>query len=149
MKKFLVLFLFVPFLSKAQFTLTNTSTISLVEMRNGNWPIELQRVVKNNDTCYILSFRDQQVTDDVNMVTLKFGNLEQLRYFMKGLTALRSGTNGDQANYKDYSLKRMDVKKASDPKKTEIWYKVECNNGPVTNFQQLEADKVVATIKTL
>lgn len=147
MKKLLVLLFFVPFLSKAQFTLTNTSTISLVELRNGTWPIELQRAVKNNDTCYILSFRDQQVTDDVNMVTLRFGNLEQLRYFMKGLTALKSGTNGDQANYKDYSLKRMDVKK--DIKKTEIWYKVECNSGPVTNFQQIEADKMVATIKTL
>ena len=147
MKKLLVLLFFVPFLSKAQFTLTNTSTISLVELRNGTWPIELQRAVKNNDTCYILSFRDQQVTDDVNMVTLRFGNLEQLRYFMKGLTALKSGTNGDQANYKDYSLKRMDVKK--DIKKTEIWYKVECSSGPVTNFQQTEADKMVATIKTL
>ena len=147
MKKLLVLLFFVPFISKAQFTLTNTSTISLVELRNGTWPIELQRAVKNNDTCYILSFRDQQVTDDVNMVTLRFGNLDQLRYFMKGLTALKSGTNGDQANYKDYSLKRMDVKK--DVKKTEIWYKVECNSGPVTNFQQTEADKMVATIKTL
>jgi hypothetical protein len=147
MKKLLLLLFFVPFLSKAQFTLTNTSTISLVELRSGNWPIELQRAVKNNDTCYILSFRDQQVTDDVSMVTLRFGNLDQLRYFMKGLTALKTGTNGDQANYKDYSLKRMDMKK--DIKKTEIWYKVECNSGPVTNFQQSEADKMVATIKTL
>jgi hypothetical protein len=149
MKNLLVLLFFVPFLSKAQFTLTNTSTISLVELRNGSWPVELQRSVKNNDTCYILSFRDQQVTDDVNMVSLRFGNLEQLRYFMKGLAALKTGTNGDQANYKDYSLKRMDVKKTSDPKKSETWYKVECNNGPVTNFQQSEADKMIATIKSL
>ena len=147
MKKLLVLFFFVPFLSRAQFTLTNSSTTSLVELRTGSWPLDLQRIIKNTDTCYALQFRDQQVTDDVNMVTLRFGSLDQLRYFQKGLSALKSGSNGDIANYKDYTLKRMDVK--GDPKKNGIWYMVTCGNGPVTNFQQSEADKMIAAIKTL
>jgi hypothetical protein len=98
----------------------------------------------------VLNFRDQQVTDAVNMSTLKFGNLEQLRYFEKGLTALKSGTDGDIANYKTYTVKRMDVKKEGDAKKGGgIWYMVTCNDGPVTNFQQAEADKMIAAIRTL
>ena len=149
MKKLFVLFFFIPFLSKAQFTITNSSTTSLVELRAGTWPLDLQRIIKNTDTCYVLQFRDQQVTTDVNMSTLRFGNLDQLRYFEKGLAALKSGTNGDIANYKSYTLKRMDVKKDGNPKKPEIWYLVTCSDGPVTNFQQSEADKMIATIKTL
>jgi len=62
---------------------------------------------------------------------------------------LKSGTNGDIANYKDYTIKRMDVKKDGDPKRQGIWYLVTCNDGPVTNFQQAEADKMIAAIKTL
>lgn len=149
MKKLLVLFFFLPFISKAQFTLTNSSTTSLVELRAGTWPLDLQRVIKNTDTCYVLQFRDQQVTTDVNMATLRFGSLAQLRYFQKGLSALKSGNNGDQANYKDYTLKRTDVKKDGNPKKNTVWYMVTCNDGPVTNFEQSEADKMIAAIKTL
>jgi len=149
MKKLLVLFLFAPFLSKAQFTLSNNSTTSIVEVRDGKWPVDLQRIIKNTDTCYVLQFRDQQVTDGENMVTLRFGNLEQLRYFQKGLSALKSASDGETANYKDYTLKRMDVKKDRDPRKFDTWYLVTCTNGPVTNFQQSEADKMIAAIKTL
>jgi len=69
MKKLLVLFFFLPFISRAQFTLTNSSTTSLVEVRTGTWPVDLQRIIKNTDTCYALQFRDQQVTSDVNMAT--------------------------------------------------------------------------------
>ncbi|HLZ88448.1 MAG TPA: hypothetical protein VKQ52_14430 [Puia sp.] len=149
MKKLLVLFFFAPFISKAQFTISNSSTTSIVELRTGTWPLDLQRIIKNTDTCYALQFRDQQVTDDVNMATLRFGGLDQLRYFQKGLAALKTGANGDIANYKDYTIKRMDVKKDLDPKKNGIWYMVTCNDGPVTNFQQTEADKMIAAIKTL
>ncbi|HEY4108805.1 hypothetical protein [Puia sp.] len=149
MKKLLVLFFFVPFLSRAQFTISNSSTTSLVELRTGNWPLDLQRIIKNTDTCYVLQFRDQQVTDDVTMATLRFGNLEQLRYFQKGLAALRTGANGDIANYKTYTIKRMDMRKDADPKKNGIWYLVTSSDGPVTNIQQAEADKMIATIKML
>lgn len=149
MKKLLVLFFFIPFISKAQFTISNSSTTSLVELRTGTWPLDLQRIIKNTDTCYVLQFRDEQVTTDVNMATLRFGNLEQLRFFQKGLSALKTGTNGDIANYKTYTIKRMDAKKDGDPKKMAITYLVTCNDGPATNFQQSEADKMIAMIKTL
>jgi hypothetical protein len=143
MKKLLVLSFFMPFLAKAQFTLTNTSTVDLVEVRAGTWPVDLQRVIKESDTCYLLSFRDQQYTNDVNMSTLKFGNLTQLRYFMKGLVALKNGGTGDEAKFKDYTLKRQDKKKEG------IWYILTCSEGDLTNFQQPEADKIVAAIKAL
>jgi hypothetical protein len=151
MKKLLILFFFVPFISKAQFTLTNSSTTSIIELRTGTWPLDLQKIIKDTDTSYALQFRDQQVTDDVNMVTLKFGDLEQLRYFQKGLAALKSGSNGTIANYKNYTIKRMDVTKDIDAKKKNaiVWYMVTCTDGPVTNFQQSEADKMIAAIKAL
>ena len=150
MKKLLILVLFVPFLSRAQFTVSNNSTTSLVELRTGDWPLDLQRIIKNTDTCYVLQFRDQQVTSDVNMATLRFGDVGQLRWFEKGLTTLKStGSNGETLNYKDYTLKRMDVKSDKDPRKYIIWYLVISNNGPLTNFQQSEADKMIAAIKTL
>jgi len=150
MKKLLVLSFFIPFLSKAQFTISNNSTTSLVELRAGTWPLDLQRIIKNTDTCYVLEFRDQQVTTDVNMATLRFGDIGQLRWFEKGLTTLKStGSNGETLNYKAYTLKRVDVKSDKDPKKSVIWYLVTTNDGPVTNFQQSEADKMIAAIKTL
>jgi hypothetical protein len=150
MKNLLVLVLFIPFISKAQFTVSNNSVTSLVELRTGTWPLDLQRIIKDTDTCYVLQFRDQQVTSDVNMSSLRFGDIGQLRWFEKGLTTLKStGSNGETLNYKGYTIKRMDVKSDTNPKKSVIWYLVTTNDGPVTNFQQSEADKMIATIKTL
>lgn len=143
MKKLIFLFLFIPFISKAQFTITNTSTISLVELRSGTWPIELDRVVKESDTIYLLSFRDQQYTNEVNMSSLKFGNLQQLKYFQKGLAALKNGSNGDEAKFKEYSVKRADVKKDG------ICYILTGSLGEIINFKQAEADKLMITIKSL
>ena len=143
MKKLLFLSLFLPFFAKAQFTIVNTSTTSLVELRSGTWPLTLERVIKESDTCYELEFRDQQYTTGVNMSTLKFGNLKQLKYFQKGLSALKSGSTGDIAKYKEYTLKRTDVKKEGS------WYILVCEDGELTNFQQPEADKMIAAISSL
>jgi hypothetical protein len=144
MKKLIILSLFAtPFFAKAQFTITNSSTTSLVELRQGTFPLELERVIKETDTCYVLEFRDQQYTTSVNMSTLKFGNLQQLRYFMQALAVLKKGNTGDIAKFKDFTVKRVDVKKDG------IWYTLICGEGEVTNFQQSEADKMVATIKGL
>jgi hypothetical protein len=144
MKKLIILSLFAtPFFAKAQFTITNSSTTSLLELRQGTFPLELQRVIKEMDTCYELEFRDQQYTTEVNMSTLKFGNLQQLRYFMQALAVLKKGNTGDIAKFKDYTVKRVDVKKEG------IWYTLICGEGEVTNFQQSEADQMVATIKSL
>jgi len=150
MKRLFVLFFLVPFfpgLVKAQFTITNTSTVSLMEPRTGNYPLDLQRVIKESDTCYELSFRDQQESQSVNMETLKFGNLVQLKYFSQGLIALSKGNTGDIAKFKDYTIKRMDVKKQG--QKGLVWYVLTCNDGTMTNFQQPEADRMIAAIKPL
>jgi hypothetical protein len=143
MKKMLLLSLFAPFFAKAQFVIVNTSTTSIVEPRTGNWPLGLQRIIKESDTCYVLEFRDQQFSSSVNMSTLKFGNLGQLKYFQKGLIALKTGTNGDIARFKEYTIKRSDVKRDG------VWYILTCNDGSLTNFQQSEADKMIAAIKPL
>lgn len=144
MKKIIFLFLFaLPFLGKAQFTITNSSTTSLLEVREGVWPMELQRIIKETDTCYVLEFRDQQYSNVVNMSTLRFGNMQQLRYFMLGLAALKKGNTGDIAKFRDYSIKRIDVKN------TGVWYTLSCGEGEVTNFQQSDADRMIAAIKVL
>jgi len=143
MKKLVLLALLIPCLAKAQFTITNTSTTSLVELRSGTWPMDLQRIIKESDTIYVLEFRDQQTNKDINMTTLRFGDLKQLKYFQKGLSALRSGNNGDIAKFKEYTIKRTDVKKQG------ISYMLTCSEGELTNFQQAEADKMIAAIKTL
>lgn len=144
MKKIIFLLVAIlPFLSKAQFTITNSSTTSLLEVREGTWPMELQRIIKETDTCYVLEFRDQQYNNVVNMTTLRFGNMQQLKYFMLGLAALKKGNTGDIAKFRDYTIKRIDVKG------TGIWYTLNCGDGEVTNFQQSDADKMIAAIKVL
>jgi hypothetical protein len=118
-----------------------------MEPRTGKWPLDLQRVIKESDTCYVLAFRDQQESEEVNMSTLKFGNLSQLKYFQKGLSALKDGSTGTTAKFKEYSIKRMDVKKLGE--KGTVWYILTCNDGTTTNFQQPEADRMVAAIRSL
>lgn len=143
MKKLVLLSLFIPFFAKAQFTIVNTSTTSLVELRSGTWPLDLQRVIKESDTFYVLQFRDQQYTNDVNMSTLRFGDLKQLKFFQKGLSALKTGSTGDIAKFKDYAIKRIDLKKEG------VCYILTCGEGALINFQQLEADKMITAIKGL
>jgi hypothetical protein len=142
MKKLIWLSLFIPFFGKAQFKITNTSTTSLVELRAGTWPINLQKVMKESDTAYVLSFRTQEYTNAVIMKTLRFRDLEQLKYFQKGLSTLKTGATGDMAEFKDYTIKRVDLGKEG------TWYTLTYDGG-LTNFQQLEADKMIAAINKL
>jgi hypothetical protein len=79
MKKLIILSLFIPFFAKAQFVIVNTSTISLIEPRTGDWPLDLQRIIKESDTSYVLAFRDQQETNSVNMTELRFADKQQVR----------------------------------------------------------------------
>ena len=144
MKKIMILSLFfLPFISKAQFTITNSSTTSLLQVRDGTWPMELQRIIRDRDTCYVLEFRDQQYSSVVNMSDLRFGNMAQLRYFMQGLAALKKGNTGDIAKFKDYSIKRIDVKGQGS------CYTLSCGDGELTNFAQGDADRMITAIKTL
>ena len=142
MKKLIIISLFVPFFGKAQFRIVNTATINLVELRSDTWPISLQRVTKESDTTYVLNFRTQEYTNAVIMKTLTFRNLEQLKYFQKGLSTLKTGSTGDVAEFKDYSIKRVDIKKEG------VWYTLNYD-GAVTNFQQSEADKMITAINSL
>ena len=149
MKKLIFLSFFLPILAKAQFVLVNNSTTSLIEPRTGTWPLDLQRVIRESDTSYVLAFRDQQENSSVNMSTLNFGNLDQVRYFGKGLAALRSGSTGEIAKYKEYTIKRMDVKKLGVKERGTVWYILQCADGTTTNFQQEDADKMITAIKAL
>ena len=158
MKKLVLLAFLIPFLTKtkAQFTLTNSSTTSICELRASTttWPLDLQRVIKQRDTTYVLSFRDQQYANVVSMSTLKFKDRGQLKYFQQALTSLAQLESGTIANFKDYTIKRADVKKdvvvgKKEVKKDEIWYLLTCEDGTVTNFQQSEANKMISAIQPI
>jgi hypothetical protein len=139
MKNLLLIVLFSPLAMKAQFKIINSATINIADVRQGTWPISLQRVTKQSDTCYVLQFRTQEYNNSVIIKTLKFRDLGQLKYFQQGLTALKTGNNGDVAEFKDYTIKRVDVYKEG------ISYILTCDGG-LTNFQQPEADKMIAAI---
>jgi hypothetical protein len=142
MKKIILISLFIPLLGKAQFKIVNTATINLLELRPDTWPINLQRVTKQSDTTYVVNFRTQEYPKDVIMKALVFPNLDQFKYFQKALSALKSGSTGDVAEFKNYTIKRVDIKREG------VWYTLSYD-GAVTNFQQTEADKMIATIGSL
>lgn len=139
MKNLLLLIMFSPLAMKAQFKIINSATINIADVRQGTWPISLQRITKQSDTCYVLQFRTQEYNNSVIIKTLKFRDLGQLKYFQQGLTALKTGNNGDVAEFKDYTIKRVDVYKEGTS------YILTCDGG-LTNFQQPEADKMIAAI---
>jgi hypothetical protein len=143
MKKLIWIPLFLPFFGMAQFKIVNISTTNLLELRADTWPINLQKVTKASDTSYVLSFRTQEYTNAKIMKTLRFSSLEQLKYFQKGLSTLRTGNTGDVAEFRDYTIKRVDL-----TKKEGIWYTLTFDGG-LTNFQQSEADQMIAAINKL
>jgi hypothetical protein len=143
MKKLFLSVLFIPFAGTAGLQrIPSLSTTHLAEVRSGEWPMDLERDVERRDTFYSLIFRDQQVEDAVVMDTLAFPNLQQLKYLERALTVLKSGHNGDIANFKDYSIKRADKKFDG------VWYMLRDKYG-LTDFQQPEADIMCKTIKGL
>jgi len=142
MKKLIALALFIPFVINGGFGKCQAPSTNLVEVRAGDWPINLERTIEQRDTSYALLFRDQQVMNGVVMDTLPFPDLGQLKYFQKALSVLKTGNNGDIAEFKDYSIKRADVKKEP------TWYILRIKWG-LASFQQPEADLIVRTIKNL
>lgn len=145
MKRLILSAAFLPFAGMAGFHSSHFSSTNLVEVRSGEWPINLERDIDARDTSYALLFRDQQVMNGVVMDTLSFPNLKQLQYFGKALTALKAGSNGDIAKFKEYSIKRADKQYEG------TWYilRVEFNQFGLTDFQQPEADIMTKTIKKL
>jgi hypothetical protein len=118
------------------------SSTNLVEVRSGTWPINMERDIEYRDTSYSLIFRNQEIMTDVVLDTLEFGNLTQLRYFEKALTALKSGGNGDIAKFKDYSIKRTDNKLQP----TSYLLRLKWSS---TEFKQPEADLMRKTVRGL
>ncbi len=154
MKKLIFLFVFLPLIAvkaKAQFTITNTSTITIADLRSGDWPLRLERIVKKNDTIYLLSFRDKQYPNTHNISTLKFGDLTQLRYLEQGLSYLMTADDGTEATYKAFSIKRTDDKNLdAKTRKKLVKYTLICKEqGDVTDIQPGEADALVKAIHKL
>lgn len=141
MKKLILSLLLLPFAGKAGLE-THSPSENLAEVRAGQWPINLERNTDRSGTTYSLIFRDQQVMNGEVLDTLDFSNLEQLKYFEKALSTLKSGHNGDIAKFKDYSIKRADKKFEG------IWYILQIKWG-LTDFQQPEADIMTKAIREL
>jgi len=150
MKKLIFLLLFLPMIltkAEAQFTITNTSTITLADLRTGDWPLQLQRIVKKNDTMYLLTFRDKQYPNNHNISQVKFANLTQLRFLEKGLTYLMTADDGTEATYKEFSIKRTDDKTKIKP--VPKFTLICSEDGDVTDIQKNEADALVRAINKL
>jgi hypothetical protein len=139
MKKLILISLFIPFAGKAGFNSVHKPSTNLVEVRSGDWPINLE---KESDNSYSLQFRDEQYMNVVVMDTLPFADLSQLKYFEQALSVLKTGVNGDIAKFKDYSIKKVATKKDA------IWYMLRFK-WSLTNFQQPEADIMINAIKNL
>jgi hypothetical protein len=133
MKKLILSALLLPLAQSA----TNS-----IEVRGGEWPISLERYADRSGVSFSLIFRDQQVVQENVLDTLEFADAGQLRYFGKGLEALKAGSNGDIAKFKDYSIKRADKKDG-----TGVWYILRCEYG-ITSFRQPEVDIINKTIKS-
>ena len=93
----------ILFLSLLLLPLTGPNS---VEVRGGVWPIDLERTTDRPGVNYSLIFRDQSTMQATMLDTLDFSDKQQLQYFGKGLVALKGGTSGDIARFKDYSITR-------------------------------------------
>jgi hypothetical protein len=113
----------------------------LIEVRTGDWPITLEKNTASGIP-YSLQFRNQQVMTDVVMDTLPFANLEQIKYFEKALSTLKTAHDGDIAKFKDYSIKRAEKKYEG------VWYILRLKWSS-TDFRQPEADLMINTIRNL
>ncbi len=142
MKQILLIFLFLHTGHNTRMETNHYPTVDLINVRLAPWPINLQRVIYYTDTCYALQFRDQAVMNAMIIKTMEIYNMDQLKYLKLGLTTLTKGSNGDVAEFKDYSIKKVGTKKENS------WYILSYDGG-VTNFQQSEANRMVTIINNL
>ena len=115
--------------------------VDLMQVRLAPWSINMQRIVYYTDTCYAIQFRDQSAMNAVLYKTMDFETLEQLKYFREGLMTLKKGQNGDVAEFRDYTLKKVGTKKENS------WYILNYD-GAVTNFQEAQANRIVFIINS-
>ncbi|HEY4935832.1 MAG TPA: hypothetical protein VII44_04595 [Puia sp.] len=142
MKQILLISLFLHTSGGSWLEKAHYPTIDLINVRLAPWPINLQRVIYYTDTCYALQFRDQGAMNAVTIKTMEIYNLDQLKYLEMGLATLEKGSNGDVAEFKDYSIKKVGTKKEN------YWY-ILSFDGAVTNFQQPEANRMIKIINNL
>ena len=142
MKKLILFAAFIPLGSHPGTLHKKVDSVNILEVRTGDWPINLEKNTGRSGTYFSLLFRDQQVVNGVMMDTVKFPDLGQLKYFGKALTVLKTGHNGDIAKFKDYSIKRAEKKYEG------VWYILRIKYG-LTDFRQPEADLLINTIRDL
>jgi hypothetical protein len=65
--------------------------------------------------------------------------LEQLKYLREGLVTLKKGNNGDVAEFRNYSIKKVGTNKENS------WY-ILSYDGAVTNFQETQANRMIYII---
>jgi hypothetical protein len=136
MKRIILSALLIPLAVNAGFNKVRSSTTNLVEVRSGDWPMNIEKYTEPSNTSFALIFRDQQVTSGVMLDTLDFPNLVQLKYLEKALTVLKTGHNGDIAKFNNYSITRTDKNYDG------VWYLLRIKWG-LTNFRQTEADLMI------
>jgi hypothetical protein len=115
--------------------------VDLVQVRLAPWPINMQRVIYYTDTCYAIQFRDQSTMNSFAIKTMDLETMEQLKYFKEGLLTLKKGQNGDVAEFRNYTLKKVGTKKENS------WY-ILSYDGAVTNFQEAQANRIIFIINS-
>jgi hypothetical protein len=141
MKQLLVIPLFFHMGGTAGINQVFYPEVDLVQVRLAPWLINMQRIVYYTDTCYAIQFRDQSTMNAVIYKTMDFETLEQLKYFKEGLITLKKGQNGDVAEFRNYSIKKVGTKKENS------WYILNYD-GAVTNFQEAQANRIVFIINS-
>ena len=141
MKQLLLIPLFLHMSSGSLFKKSFYPTVDLVAVRLEPWPINLQRVIYFTDTCYAFQFRDQSSMNSVAIKTLDLETMDQLKYFKEGLITLKKGANGDVAEYRNYSIKKVGTKKENS------WYILSYGSA-VTNFQEPQVNRMIFIINS-
>lgn len=142
MKQLLLIPIFLYMSSGFRFKNLSYPTVDLMTVRLEPWPINLQRVIYYTDTCYAFQFRDQSTMNSVAIKTMDLETLEQLKYFKDGLTTLKKGANGDIAEFRNYSIKKVGTKRENS------WYILSYDRA-VTNFQEPQVNRMIYIINTL
>jgi hypothetical protein len=142
MKYLLLISLFLRTPDGSLFKSTQYPEVDLMQVRVGTWPINMQRFIYYTDTCYAIQFRDQHAINAVTYKTMDLETLEQLKYFKEGLVTLKKGHNGDIAEFRNYSIKKVGVKKE------DFWY-ILSYDGAITNFQEAQANRIIFIINDL
>jgi hypothetical protein len=141
MKQLLLIPLFLHMSNETGIKRAFYPEVNLMQVRLAPWSINMQRIVYFTDTCYAIQFRDQATMNAVIYKTMDLETLEQLKYFKEGLLTLKKGQNGDVAEFRNYTIKKVGTKKENS------WY-ILSYDGAVTNFQEAQANRIIFIINT-